>query len=109
MSEGLYEQSIVIEPAYARSVFGELDSFVKKIERSFHVTVVERNGSIKVMGSREDVECASDVLVELVSIAKKGSDINEQTVNYCISMAMENKKGVASSLDDKLICHTING
>ena len=109
MSEGLYEQSIVIESAYARSVFGELDSFVKKIERSFHVTVVERNGSIKVMGSREDVECASDVLVELVSIAKKGSDINEQTVNYCISMAMENKKGVASSLDDKLICHTING
>ncbi|HCM91076.1 MAG TPA: phosphate starvation-inducible protein PhoH [Lachnospiraceae bacterium] len=109
MPEGLFEQSIVIESSYAGNVFGELDCFAKKIERSFHITIVERNGSVKLMGGKEDVECASDVLCELVAIAKKGSEINEQTVNYCISMAMENKKGVASSLDDKVICHTING
>ena len=27
MSEGLYERSIMIEPAYAGNVFGELDCF----------------------------------------------------------------------------------
>ena len=109
MTEELYEQSIVIEPGYARSIFGELDSYIKKIERSFKVTVVERNGSIKLMGKKEGVESASDVLCELVNICKKGSEITEQTVLYCISMALENMKGVASTLDDSLICHTING
>ena len=58
MSEGLYERSIMIEPAYAGNVFGELDCFAKRIERSFHVTIVERNGSVKVIGEKNAVENA---------------------------------------------------
>ncbi len=109
MSEGINELSVVIEPEYARAVFGELDCFVKKIERAFSVTVVERNGSVRIIGDEGSVRCAGDVLGELYEIAKKGDEINEQTVVYSISMALENIKGVSSSLDDKIICHAVNG
>lgn len=109
MSEGLYERSIVIEPAHAGNVFGELDCFAKKIERSFHVTIVERNGSIKVIGDRLSVENAISVLEELTELSKKGNEINEQNVVYCISMAYENMQGTLSKIDEELICHTVNG
>ena len=109
MSEGLFERSIMIEPAYAGNVFDELDCFAKRIERSFHVTIVERNGSVKVIGEKNAVENAVSVLEELTELNKKGNEINEQNVAYCISMAYENLKGTLTAIDDELICHTING
>ncbi|MBQ7481006.1 MAG: PhoH family protein [Lachnospiraceae bacterium] len=99
----------MIEPAYAGNVFGELDCFAKRIERSFHVTIVERNGSVKVIGEKNAVENAVSVLEELTELNKKGNEINEQNVAYCISMAYENLKGTLTAIDDELICHTING
>ena len=109
MSLELYERSVVIEPAYARNVFGELDCFAKKIERSFKVTIVERNGSVKVMGEKSAVDNAVSVLLELTELNRKGNEINSQNVAYCISMAYENMKGTLTMIDDEIICHTING
>ena len=109
MSEGLFEKSIVLKPEYASNVFGELDCHAKKIERALHVTIIERNGSIKVLGQQAAVECAVEVLNELAQLCAKGSEINEQNVAYCISMALENLHGVVSAMDEKIICHTING
>ena len=109
MDEGIYERSVIIEPTYAGNVFGELDCFAKKIERSFHVSIVERNGSVKVLGEKTSVENAILVLEELTELSRKGNEINEQNVAYCISLAFENMQGVVSAMDDKVICHTVNG
>ena len=109
MQDGLYEQSISMEAEHATNVFGELDCHVKKIERSFHVTIVERDGRIKVMGERQAVDNAISVLEELAALSEKGSEINEQNVNYCIALAYENMNGAVTAMDDELICHTING
>lgn len=109
MTDELYERSVVIEPPYAGNVFGELDCYAKMIERSFGVTIVERNGSVKVLGEKTAADNAVSVLEELADLNRKGNDINEQKVAYCISMAYENMQGTLASMDDKLICHTING
>jgi phosphate starvation-inducible PhoH-like protein len=109
LQEGLYEQSITIESEHATNVFGQLVCHVKKIERSFHVTIVERDGAIKVMGERNAVENAISVLDELAELSRKGTEINEQNVTYCIALAFENMNGAVAAMDDELICHTING
>ena len=109
MSEDTFEKSITIEPKHAGNVFGELDCHAKRIERSFGVTIVERNGSVKVMGEKAAVENAVLVLKELTEISRKGNEINEQKVAYCIAMALENMPGTVAAMDASLICHTING
>lgn len=39
-----------IPTEHEANVFGQLDTYAKKIERTFHVTLIERNGEIKIMG-----------------------------------------------------------
>ena len=43
---------------HEKNVFGNYDTFVKIIERTLNVTIIERNGEIKVMGNEEDVSKA---------------------------------------------------
>ena len=109
MADELYEKIIEIEAEHAGNVFGELDRNVKKIERTFRVTIVEREGHIKIMGAKSAVDNACSVLEELVSLSRKGNEINEQKVDYSIALAYENMNGAMVEMDDKLICHTING
>ncbi len=109
MADELYERIIEIEAEHAGNVFGELDRNVKKIERTFRVTIVEREGHIKIMGAKDAVDNAASVLEELVSLSRKGNEINEQKVDYSIALAYEHMNGAMVEMDDKLICHTING
>ena len=109
MSDEIFEKHITSGSEYIRIVFGELDCFAKRIERTFHVTILERDGKIKIMGQESQVDSACDVINELITLAKKGSAITEQNVAYAIAMAYENKKDVLVKIDNEIICHTING
>ncbi|MCR5509022.1 MAG: PhoH family protein [Lachnospiraceae bacterium] len=109
MPDDLYTRSITLDPRYAGNVFGELDCHAKRIERSLNVNIVERNGSVNVTGAGDDVERAVRVLKELTALSSNGNEINEQSVTYCITMALENIEGSMASMDESVICHTVNG
>ena len=82
---------------------------MKKIERAFHVTVVMRNGSIKLLGSESGIQNASSVFEQLLGLSMRGNTITEQNVNYAISLAMEKKTEVIVEIDKDCICHTVQG
>ena len=109
MSEETYTRSITMEPCHAGNVFGELDCHAKKIERALEVSIVERNGCVNVSGNKGNVDNALLVLDELLSLSRKGNEISEQNVIYCIAMAKENMHGAMALIDDSIICHTVNG
>jgi len=90
-------------------IFGQFDAYVKKIERNLHVTVVVRDGGIKILGSPNDCESAKAVFLELQELYKRGNIITEQNVNYALALQEENRIGALSSIDTSVICHTING
>lgn len=97
-------------PAQTQNVvFGQFDSYVKTIERAFNVTVVQRDDSIKIMGSRESAYRAKSVFEQLSKLASNNSEITQQNVDYVISMCMDGKEEVIDEIDSDLICHTING
>ncbi len=94
---------------HMRKIFGMQDAYLKKLEKDFKVTVVDRNGSVVISGEEENVIRASSVLKQLTIISKRGNEIEEQSVDYAITMGMEEKEQVISEIDSDCICHTING
>ena len=47
---GILETMIDIPAEHEKNVFGQFDIFAKKIERALHVTLIARNGKVKVLG-----------------------------------------------------------
>lgn len=94
---------------HMQKIFGMQDAYVKKLERDFGVTVVDRNGGITVTGSEEMVRKAAGVLRQLTIISERGNEIEEQSVDYAITMGMEEQENVITEIDSDCICHTVNG
>lgn len=105
----LTELHLNIPPEHAANIFGQFDIYMKKIEKAFHVTVVIRDGSVKLLGSQAGVKHASGVFEQLLELSMRGNAITEQNVNYAVALAMEEKADVITEIDKDCICHTISG
>ena len=92
-----------------QKIFGTRDAYIKKLERDFGVTVVVRDGNIIINGREEMVRKAEAVLRQLSVLSGRGDEIEEQSVNYAITMEMEDKGNVLAEMDSECICHTVNG
>ncbi|MCI9531344.1 MAG: PhoH family protein [Lachnospiraceae bacterium] len=105
----LMETVIDIPAGHMANVFGQFDMYLKKIERSFGVTVAMREDRMKLLGAERDVQKASRVFAQLFELSRRGSQITEQNVDYAIALTMEEKESAIVEIDKELICHTING
>ena len=103
------EKTIQLPSEHARNVYGIFDSYFKKIERAFQVSMINRDDVLKIIGSEPHVDMAVNVIDELFKLSVKGNQISEQQVDYAIAMQMEHTSNALVTLDDDIICHTING
>ena len=106
---GMMEAVIEIPAEDAGNVFGQFDAFAKKIERTLHVTLIARNEHVKIMGEAVKVEQAKQVLLQLLELSRRGNTIEEQNVDYTLSLVMEDKEESVLDIDRDIICHTIQG
>ena len=107
MDEFTVKMSVPIE--HMRNVFGEYDSYIKKIEKELQVTIVNRDEGIKITGKEEQVNQARSVLKNLITLSERGNSIQEQNVNYTLEMSYEQKEDALVEMDSELICHTVSG
>lgn len=105
----IMETIIDIPAEHEKNVFGGFDAYVKIIEKTLNVTVIARNGEIKIVGGAEEVTKAKSVFLQLLELSKRGNAITEQNVNYALSLCFEAKESAIVEIDKDLICHTING
>lgn len=98
-----------IEIEHAKNISGAFDVYIKKLERTFSVSILERSEGIKITGSDLDVTTVKNILTELYELSKRGNVITEQNVDYAIAMAIENKNNALLEVDADLICHTMLG
>lgn len=105
----IVETTIDIPAEHERNIFGQFDSFIKIIEKTLNVTVVARNGEIKVIGEQQNVTKAKSVFIQLAELSKRGNIITEQNVNYALSLCFEEKEEAILEIDSDLICNTIQG
>ena len=92
-----------------QKVFGMQDAYARKLERDFGVNIVNRNGSVAITGPEAMVKKAASVLGQLSILSDRGNEIEEQSVDYAITMGMEERENVITEIDSDCICHTING
>lgn len=91
------------------NVFGQFDSYLKKIEKALLVTVVVRDQGVKLVGDSAQVDSAQQVLLQLIELSKRGNQITEQNVNYVIDLCSHSLGRSIVELDKEVICHTIQG
>ncbi len=94
---------------HMQNLFGEYDTYIKKLEDDFHVMIVNRDGSVKISGRKEDVEKAARTIDELVTLSRRGNVLQEQNIDYAIELGKESKEEVLLTIDEDCICHTISG
>lgn len=105
----LTELTMEIPAGHESNVFGQLDLYAKKIERAFCVTLVARGEQLKILGEGERPGRAKTVLLQLVKLSLAGTSIEEQQVDYAISLEMEESEDCLLELEKDLICHTLQG
>ncbi len=94
---------------HERNVSGELDSYVKKIERAFRVTIIERDGILKIIGEDKDTEKARSVFTNLIQLSQRGNEITEQNVDYAISLCYTEKDQQILEIDKDVLARTALG
>ena len=106
MKEGI---SIEIPAGHEKNIFGELDCNIKSIERSLHVDIVPRDGTVKLFGSAENVSRAERILRQMASLSERGNTITKQTVDYAVSLLADHAEAQVVAIDRDIIINTVNG
>ena len=91
------------------NVFGQFDEHLKLIERTLNVTLISRDGALKILGAEQSASQAKKLIEELITLAKRGNTITKQNVNYALSLALEQQSQVLTEIDKDFICNTIQG
>lgn len=108
MSEEI--RTLDIPNEHLGNIFGQLDGNVRLIEETLDVTIVLRDGVLKISGTKENTEKALHVLNELYELSRRGNEITQQNVDYALSLSMEDLEDhIMVKTDSDLICHTISG
>ena len=105
----MYEEWMEMPAEHAPNVFGEFDSYLKKIEKTLQVETVERNGELKITGRKERVARAVLILKQLLELSRRKNVIHEQNVDYLLSLTEPEKTEAYVEMDKSCICHTIQG
>ena len=106
---GMIEASMEIPVELAEIVFGPLDRYIKKIEKTLQVTVLQRDSSIKIMGNNETVSKAVHVIKALSSLAANKGELTEQDVDYCLSLSEDDKEEEIVEIDKDIVARTFLG
>lgn len=90
------------------NVFGQSDSNIHMIEDAFNVSIVFRDGKIKISGE-DGIDKAEQVVMRLIDIAQIGEVITKQNVNYLINLVTEGQLSYANGYLEEAICITAKG
>ncbi len=88
-----------------KSIFGEFDSNAKKIEKALNVSLTLRDGELLITGKEEVLDRAESVIHSLIS----SGEIDEQKIDYILSLDKKEEIDRAGNVSNDIICHTVQG
>lgn len=105
----IIETMIDIPMEHERNVCGQFDAYLKKIERTLHVTMITRDGALKIIGPEQTIRQAKSVFNNLLELSRRGNTVTEQNVDYALSLSFTEKDDQILEIDKDIICRTITG
>ena len=109
MANSIIELHLEIPADLEGNVFGQFDEHLKLIERTLNVTLISRDGILKILGTEGSASQAKKLIGELAVLAQRGNTITKQNVSYALALAMEQRNEVLTEIDKDFICNTIQG
>ena len=88
----LSELMIDIPAEHEANVFGQFDAYAKKLERTFHVTLIARDGSMKIVGENTAAEKTHRVLTQLLELSRRGNTITAQNVEFHLFLKIRRRE-----------------
>ena len=104
------EQRISIERLeQAVNIFGSFDENIRLLEQEFSVTVVNREGELRVSGEPEETMLAAKAIQALLTLSSRGEAIGEQNVRYVIGLVRAGKEEQITELTGDVLCISAKG
>jgi len=104
LSEIRFTPGVTMQP---EEVFGVFDSNLKIIEKDCKVQIAQRGDQIIING--EESERAQSVISELFRIAESGQHLDQQKVEYVLSLSKDGISYTESNLSKDVLCFTFKG
>ena len=105
----IIETTIDIPMEHVQNVCGQFDVYLKKLERTLRVTMITRDGALKIIGPEKAIRQAKSVFNTLLELSKRGNAITEQNVDYALSLSFSDQEGELLEIDRDIICRTVSG
>lgn len=90
-------------------LFGQLDTNIRLIEKQYSVSIVNRDGNIKIIGNEPGISDAARSVQALVKMAESGQALSDQTVRYVTSMVSDGADQELAELGGDGVCVTSSG
>ena len=104
------EQRISIDRLeQAVNIFGSFDENIRLLEKEFSVTVVNRDGELRVDGEPEDTMLVVKAIQALLTLSSRGENIGEQNVRYVIGLVRAGKEEQIDQLTADVLCISAKG
>ena len=103
------ETTFDLPSEHERNIFGQFDSHLKIMEQELGVSVVPRNGRVKIIGDKESIGRAKELLSMLLVLSERGNTITEQNIRYSLTLLKERKEQAMVEIDREIILHTMSG
>lgn len=106
MAEKLFE---VLDNDIALAICGPFNNNVSYLEKTLGSSIVCRGTVFKISGDEDSVNNTYNALFAMLDLYNRGTELDEQNIRYCISLAAENKSEKAKELMAGLVILTAKG
>ncbi|MCD8382483.1 MAG: PhoH family protein [Clostridiales bacterium] len=93
----------------AVNLFGAFDENIRLVEQEFQVSIINRDGELKVSGEGENVRLAVQAVNGLLTLSGRGEELNGQTIRYVLSLVRAGRSGEIDSFGRDVLCITARG
>ena len=107
----MIEQTVSMERVEeAVNIFGSFDENIKIIEHELSISVVNRDGSLKIAGENgENVIYGVKAIEGLLELSGRGEPINEQNIRYVLQLVKSGQEDKIGEVARDVLCVTAKG
>lgn len=106
MTEKIFE---ALTNDVALLICGPFNKNILDLEKAFDVSVVCRGTEFKITGEAENITKTMSALTTMADLHSQGTNLDEQSIRYCINMAQTGDVDRVKSLNTDLVLLTAKG
>lgn len=91
------------------ALFGQLDSNIHHIEKNYNVSIINRDGRIKIIGEETAVADAEKSVNALIKLNSNGQVLSDQTIRYVAAVVADGAEQQLEDLGKDGVCVTSSG